>query len=272
MTTEIVDPQSLRVHPLLAAMPAPPPELLESMMVDVEERGIDEALLVDEKNRVMSGRVRLRIALDLRLPEIVITRRSSNEAATIIVQSLLQRRHYSKSALAYLAFPLFESMFTEARERRLRYLRSEKGADASNSTQNVLLQGNTAEAVARQAGVSRALFFQARDLHKAFEKNPGAREQFEPKILSGELCLGYAINGVAGQAATAGQSRGTIHQLELFGRTVSTLRIRFAKWEMIPAKNRTFIANEFAEAIADAPEEIQERILKTLQANRKAAR
>ena len=93
------------------------------MTADIEERGIDEALIVDEKNRVMSGRVRLRIALDLRLPEVVITRRSSAEAASLIVQSLLQRRHYSKSALAYLAFPLFESMLVESRHRRVENLK-----------------------------------------------------------------------------------------------------------------------------------------------------
>lgn len=263
MITEIVVPSSLRIHPLLREAPPPPPELLESMLADIEERGIDDPLIVDEKNRVMGGRIRLRIALDLRLPEVVITRRSSAEAATIIVQSLLQRRHYSRSALAYLAFPLFETMFDEARDRQMACLKRGE----SRSTQNVL-RGATVEAIARNAGVSRALFFQARELHKAFAKNPAAREQFEPKILSGELCLGYAINGVAGQASTAGRSRGEVHQLELFSRGISTLRIRFSKWEMIPAKNRTFIANEFAEAIADAPAEIQERVLATLKAQK----
>ena len=62
----------------------------------------------------MDGKVRLRIALDLQLPEIVIIRRLSSNAATIIVQSLLQRRHYSKSALAYLAYPFFEQTAIEA--------------------------------------------------------------------------------------------------------------------------------------------------------------
>jgi hypothetical protein len=261
MKIEIVDPSSLSIHPLLRQMPAPDSELLTSLANDIAERGIDDALIVDEKNRVMGGRLRLKAALAIELPEVPIVRRSSADAATIIVQSLLQRRHHSKSALAYLAFPFFAPMLDEARARRIRILQS--GGKVEHSTQNVLCC--RAEDLARQAGVSRALFFQAAEVHKLFKKNAQWKEQFEPKILSGELSLGYAINGIAGQASTAGKSRGEVHQLELFGRTVSTLRIRFSKWDQIPAKNRTFIANEFADAIAEAPDEIQERILATLK-------
>src|SRR5947209_67916 len=104
MTTEIVDITSLRLHPLLKQMPEPPAELIATMTADVEERGIDEPLKVDEKNRVVDGRIRLRAMLNLNALEIEIVRVASAEAATIIVQSLLQRRHHSKSALAYLAY------------------------------------------------------------------------------------------------------------------------------------------------------------------------
>lgn len=264
MTTEIVDPQSLRIHPLLKEAPPPPPELLETMTADVEERGIDQALVVDEKNRIMDGKVRLRIALDLQLPEIVITRRPSSEAATIIVQSLLQRRHYSKSALAYLAFPFFEPMMGEARARQIASL----NRGDSRSTQNVL-RGNTAEQIARQAGVSRVLFFQAAEVHKLFKRQATWKEHFEPKILSGELCLGYAINGMAGLSSTKGKSRGADDQLELFHRGISTLRIRFSKWDMIPQKSRTFIANEFAVAMSEAPAEIQDKVVAAILVARK---
>lgn len=266
MKIELVDPASLSLHPLLKLMPAPDSELLTSVANDIAERGIDDALIVDEKNRVMSGRVRLKAALAIELPEVPVRRASAADAATIIVQSLLQRQHFSKSALAYLAFPFFQSVLEESRRRRIENLR--QGPD---SAQNAL-SGRDAESVARSAGISRRLFFQAAEVHKLFKKNAQWKEQFEPKVLSGELSLGYAINGIAGQASTAGKSRGEVHQLELFGRTVSTLRIRFSKWDQIPAKNRGLIANEFAQAIADAPEEIQDRILATLKQTRKATK
>ncbi len=266
MKIELVDPSSLSFHPLLKQLPAPDSELLTSVANDIAERGIDDALIVDEKNRVLSGRVRLKAALAIELPEVPIRRASSADAATIIVQALLQRAHYSKSGLAYLSFPFFAQMLEESRRRRVENLK--QGPD---STQNVL-SGRSAEDLARQAGVSRALFFQAAAVHKAFKKNAQWKAQFEPKILSGELSLGYAINGIAGQESTAGKSRGEVHQLELFGRTVSTLRIRFSKWDQIPQKNRTFIANEFAQAIADAPDEIQDRILATLEQRKAAAK
>jgi hypothetical protein len=261
MKIEIVDPNSLRVHPVLKDLPAPDSELLTSLALDMEDRGVTAPLVVDEKGRVMDldGRDKLAAALQIKLAELPIIRAASADAATIAVQSLLQRRHYSKSALAYLSFPFFETMLEEARARMV--------SRRFGSPQN-RLPGNTAEGIARQAGVSRALFFQAAEVHKLFKKHPHTREIFESKILDGELSLGYAINGIAGHTSTAGQSRGAEDQLELFGRTVATLKIRFAKWDQIPANKRTFIANEFAETLTEAPEEIQERVFKALKAQR----
>jgi hypothetical protein len=268
MKIEIVDPSSLRLHPLLQQLPPADSELLTSIALDIEDCGVQTPLIVDEKGRVLDvdGRDKLTVAAQIDLAQVPIVRASSAEAATILVRSLLQRRHYSKSALAYLAFPFFEPMLTEARERQMRFL---KQGD-SRSTQNVLRE-KTSEGLARQAGVSRALFFQAAEVHKLFRKHPAAKAQLEPQILSGDLCLGYAINGVAGILSTRGKARGADDQLELFTRGINTLRIRFAKWDAIPANKRMFVANEFAEAIAEAPEEIRDRILAKLHASRKAA-
>jgi hypothetical protein len=270
---ETVSPDSLRFHPFLQQLPSPDSELLTSISIDMAERGVDQPLLVDEKNRVLdidSGD-RLKAALQLELAEVPIVRAASADAATIIVQSLLQRRHYTKSALAYITFPFFQSMLEESRQRRIRYLKSEKGADASNSTQNVLF-GASAEEVARQAGVSRVLFFQAAEVHKVFKKHPDAKEKFEPKILSGELNLGYAINGVAGMAATKGLAKGQSHQLDLFHRGIHALRTRFSKWNLLPQKCRLLVASEFAEAVAEAPEEVQQSVLAMLKARKGAAK
>jgi hypothetical protein len=268
MKIELVDPSSLSFHPLLKQLPDPDSELLTRVANDIAENGIRDALIVDEKNRVMSGRVRLKAALTIELPELPIRRASSADAATIIVHSLLQRAHYSKSALAYLTFPFFEIVLQESRARRIENLKQH--AERTDSTQNVL-SGRSAEDVARQAGVSRALFFQAGQVHKLFAKHPEAKKQLEPQILCGDLSLGYAINGVAGILSTRGKARGADDQLELFGRTVNALRIRFAKWDSIAPAKRMFVANEFAEAIAEAPEEIRDRIFAKLHANRKAA-
>lgn len=269
MITEIVDPDSLRLHPLLAQQPPPDSEILTSVTDDIAERGIDHPLIVDEKNRVMDGRIRLRGALALELPEIEIVRRPSSEAATIIIQSLLQRRHFSKSALAYLTYPLFGSMLEESKARRVENLK--RGGASPDSTQNVL-SGRSAELVARQAGVSRALFFQAREVHKLFARHPEAKEKLEPQILAGDLCLGYAINGVVGLVSTKGKARNEENQLELFQRGIVSLRHRFTKWEQLAPKMRLLIANDFAEAIAEAPEEVQKAVRATLLVRKAAAR
>jgi hypothetical protein len=271
MTVEIVATDSLRLHPLLAQMPDPESELMTSMANDIVERGIDDALIVDEKNRVMNGRIRLKVALAIDLAEVPIKRASSADAATIIVQSLLQRRHHSKSALAYLAYPLFEAMVVESRHRRVGNLipnaANVQVPQKLDSTQNVLSSGS-AEGIARQAGVSRALFFQAKEVHKLFAKHPEAKKILEPEILSGELCLGYAINGVAGYVATqqgrnSGQSGAD--QLDLFHRGINALRVRFSRWDKLSPKMRLLVANEFAEAVAEAPEEVQVRVLAALK-------
>jgi hypothetical protein len=269
MKIESVPILDVSFHPAIQQLPPAPEDLIQSLIVDLQDRSgpdwLMTPLVVDEKTRVIEvdSADRLKAALKLDFLEVPVIRRPNNEALATMIDSIARRRNYSKSAIAYVLFPFFEPALTEARERmkRCRF----------GSTQNVL-PSKTAEDIARKAGVSRALFFQAAEVHKLFKKHPHVREAIEPQILSGDLSLGYAINGIAGLVSTKGKDREQPELFDLFKRGVHALRVRFARWNQLSPKWQHFVANEFADAIADAPEEVQERVMQALRARKQGAR
>lgn len=265
MKIELVPIDDLSFHKAIQELPGIPEDLFHALLEDIHERGMSAPLVVDEKNCVIDidSADRLRAALKLNVHEVPVVRRPNDEALATIIASIARRRNYSKSAVAYVLFPFFEPALVESRARRSRNLKNNH-----DSAQNALSR-NSAEAIALGAGISRRLFFQAAEVHKLFKKHPRAKESIEPQILSGDLSLGYAINGIAGLVATKGKARDDSDQLELFKRGINSLRVRFSRWNELAPKWQHFVANEFAETIAEAPEEVQQRVLAALK-NRKA--
>jgi len=264
-----VDPSSLRLHPDLKTSPPPPPELLESMTADIEERGIDQPLIVDENNRVLDGKLRLRIALDLNLTEIAITRRSSAEAATIIVQSLLQRRHYSKLALAYLAIPFFDGLVSEARARQVAGLKHGKEPGVRFS-----YDGKNKVAVAARLGIGTSTLSEALAIHRIFAANAKAKELFEPKILNGDLAGGKAIVAITGHVTTSGKERIDSAQLDLFEKAFHLTSIRLAtRWQTLGGRDRQRVLAQYAtEFLPALPPEFHQEYQRYLRSQKAEAR
>lgn len=211
-------------------------------------RGQDYAILVTEEGLILDGRHRWRAAKKLGWTEIRAEIRDEIDACTIIIESLLQRRHYTKGSRAYQAYPLLSYVFEEAKDRQLAALQKGKASVVYSVDNGPVHYGETVEAVAERFGFSRPLFYQARDIHKEFDASEEFRKEWEPKILAGECGLGAALAGIASQKETArkGGARHAVGgQLELFTKGFETWVKRagyFRKAEDKAVYSKTMVA------------------------------
>src|SRR5690348_2656123 len=103
----------LTIHPEARELPEladDDPQFI-ALMDDIRDFGIQTPLDIDKHNQVVDGRHRLRGARKLNLKEVPVIVHEEAEVIAIILRSLLLRRHYTKSALAYTAYPMFESLY-----------------------------------------------------------------------------------------------------------------------------------------------------------------
>ncbi|HWD20484.1 MAG TPA: hypothetical protein VHB20_14525 [Verrucomicrobiae bacterium] len=218
---------------------------------DVHERGVDSPLICFGK-RIVDGRARWRAAKRYQIKQVPTVQCEESEIATIIIRSLVNRRHLTKSALAYVSYPLMATAFEEAKQRRLQILRGATGESTLNR-----LSYESAEQLAQEIGVSRALFFQAADLHQKFAKKPDLRTDFEPQILSGEIGLGACIAGIAGQESTKGQKREDDSQLELFKDGLSVVATRFKYWTKFDPEQKEAAVQTIRQTVAAMPKDLR---------------
>jgi hypothetical protein len=246
MKIETVPILDVSFHPVVKDLPPAPEELIQSLIVDLEDRPKMTPLLVDEKLRIIdvdSGD-RLKAALKLDFLEVPVIRRPNNETFSSVVASIVCRRNYTKSAVAYLAYPLLEPLISERRGR-------------PNCARRAQLSRTTEEAAA-SLGISRRLLVYAKQVHDLFRKHPHTREIIEPRILAAEdsISLGYAINGIAGLIHTKGKSRGNTDQLELFEMSLVKSARYIRDWtNLSETKKRHAVAHYTANFLPSLPPE-----------------
>jgi ParB-like nuclease domain len=276
MKTILISPDQIKWHHLIQDMPCwttASPEM-SALVEDIQERGIDQPLIVcetegcegaDDTYYLLDGRHRHRGAQAAGLDKVPVIVRPEEDAVGIIFSSITQRRHFGKGALAYLLYPV---MCADAM--------SHGGDRRSKSTQSTLKKKPALEStlildLCVRAGFSRDLYFQAKSLHQAFGKRPDLREEYEPRILAGEIGLGACLAGLAGKEATHGGNRNDRPPEQLVFDTFTDLRNRFSRWEKIEPTHRKAICHEAADTVLALPHEVQESILKALRASRKTA-
>ena len=191
-------------HPLLAHIPTwqrDEPEFV-ALLESIRERGLDYPVLIDHERRVLDGRNR-RNALALLGRLVPCLYIDSAESASVIISSLVNRRHLTRGALAYLSAPLFANALEESKARNLAMLK----AGSASVAYSVGHAPKNTEDIATQVGVSPALFDQALKLRRMLaELGEEVRAKYEPRVLgpwldeAGEwqdpIGLGYMINGL----------------------------------------------------------------------------
>jgi hypothetical protein len=280
MTTTPYPIAKLTIHPAAEALPMPAVEdpASRAIVASICDLGrVLEPLKICQ-GRVVDGRIRLRGALAAGLPVAPVTEITEAEVAEVILHTLLARRHYTKSALAYLGFPLFETALAESRKRRLANLRSApldakpgtpipesksvvSASKPRSSTQWTI--GETAEELADALGVSRSLFFMAREVRKKFATGPKIlRDTWEPKLLSGELSLGEVQQAVSGKlAALDGQTNPKNDPQQLLFDLFRTATARFGRWSALSPAQRKAATQKFRdEFLPSLPPDLLEEV------------
>lgn len=276
---QFLNPAKLSEHPVLAALPVfdeHQPEFI-ALQASIADAGVDVPILVDEHDRILDGRNRVRACRNLGR-EVPAIRRSSAEANEIALRALINRRHLPKGALAYLAVPLFADAAEEGRTRRMANLK--RGAESPNSDKSEFgtKVAVTVKQLAEQLGFSEDLYEQAVKVRKLFEQtkprewHDGKRTVqmtfkawFEPKLLTGEIGLGGIIQAIAGKDSTEGQPVAKRELSLLIRRGFDDLKKRFTRWESLPPGDRRTLAREAAHEATQWPEDVRNEVLAQLE-------
>jgi hypothetical protein len=286
---EFYDPAELTIHPGAKKLPgwSKDDERFIALVEDIRERGIDQPLQIDAEKRVLEGRERLKAARQLQLKEVPVIVREPGEEVAVILHSLLQRKHYTKGQLAYVAFPLLEPAIQESRKRRLENLKNAKTPINSRKGTEC-----TIEIMAADLGISRKLLVMAGQLHRLFSESDHAieewdaahphggegrpedlRARFEPQILTpvegGErgqhICgLGDVLAGIGGQKSTKGQQVEKPRQLELFEDAWSDLRKRALYWDSFDERTKLQARDTIYAVVAEMPDEVADVLAKAV--------
>jgi len=230
-----IDPclDGIRSHSCIKHIPQWPdngPRMM-SLRVEMQTTGICQPVQMTAKHEIVDAdsRERWRAAKALQLDKIPVVIVADDQVATASLNALAHRRHLTKSAIAYIAFPLLALAIAESKDRRLKNI---ENAHISRKAPAAPF-GTTMEDLAVNLGFDKNLLKEARRVHDIFAKDAAYKAQMEPRILcepiGGEheqhrpVGLGAVIAGFEGRK----QERRVDHaQLELFGRAVRTFCIR----------------------------------------------
>lgn len=240
---------------------------LRALADDIAARGIDQPLIVTSADIdgtkstgnyfLLDGRHRLAAAKLAGLAKVPVVVRDDADPVGVVLGTLTQRRHHNKGAIAYLCYPVLEASAA-----------AHGGNRRSKSTESTLI---AVEDLAERCGFGRDLYFQAKKAHEIFRRRPDLREHFEPLILTGQVGLGAAIAGCAGQEATAGKSRNTQPPEQLLLAGFEAIEVRFRAWDKLEGAARRAVTSKAIETVMALPEEVQESVARALRAARRAA-
>ncbi len=259
-------------HSLVRNLPRWPdgsPEMA-ALAGDIAGRGIDQPLIVTETDAggktpgyyyLLDGRHRMLAARQAGIEEVPVIVRPEEDAVGIVIGSLVQRRHYNKGALAYLCYPVLAAAAEiGVRNRASHLMQGTKRPKSTESTYGDL------EDVCARCGFGRDLYFQARKVHEVFERRPDLREEYEARILSGEIGLGACVAGLAGKESTEGAPRQDRGPEQLLFAAFEALSTRFSRWDRLEGSTRRAVADRAVETVLGLPEEVQRGIFRALQA------
>lgn len=254
---------SLVVHPAAELLPVRHPDSPEAraLRAAIAEVGIIDPLQIS-KGRIVDGRERWLHAKALGKETVPCIEIPEADVQAVVLIGMLTRKHYTKSALAYLAFPFWEAALKESKARRLANLK--KGALLPDSPLAGLSGKSTVEEFSEYMGVDRKRFFEARNVHGHFSKHADMKEHFEPLLLSGEMSLGAVLQGIAGWLSTKGKDKAEREQLLLWQEKIKGFcdPRKFAGWEKADAETKAYVLDQLAKGMRDAwPADLREAVL-----------
>jgi len=265
-TQTLIDPclDGIRPHACIKHIPQWPDNSprMENLRRDIQSSGFCAPVLMTPKHEIVDpdSRERWRAARALQLACIPIATVPDGQVITAMLHALGQRRHLTKSAIAYLAFPVVKIALDEAQRHAAENLR--KGQCSPSGTP--CRTAKSIEEIADNIGISATLLKEARRVHEIFDRDPSFKAQMEPRLLAepigGEhesnrpVGLGAIIAGYAGKA-NEDKARSDRSQLELFTDAMKRFCIRAPQVDEAAA--RKIVHHQFASM---SPEEIDAAI------------
>ena len=270
---------SLTDHPLLAHIPTwtrEEPEF-QALVESIRDRGLDYEVLIDSEGRVVDGRNRRNACAVLKQP-VRVREISEGEAASVIVASLVNRRHLGKGALAYLSAPLFATALEESKARNIAMLKAGTGT-VPYSVGNA---PKTIEDIAAKVGVSVALMEQALKLRRMLaELGEEVRAKYEPRVLgpwldeAGEwqdpIGLGYMINGLTSLINDAAGKKKKLGKRAEHARLFLGFLPKLKEhWRRASMEQKAEIAERLKVEVTKFPAELRDEIASAIRAAARA--
>jgi hypothetical protein len=269
--------RELVLHPAVKHIPMLPADSADAQAItnSLRIQGFLAPLKL-HKGRVcdLDDRERLRAAVELGIEQVPCVEVCEGDLHTIILHGLVARTHYTKSAIAYLAFPHLEKALAESKARQYENLRR---GTKRRPGETPLTEAKTAEELAEQLGISRRLFFSARNVHGHFAKSPELREKFERLILHGEpnaddidtrrpYSLARVIQGIAGWESAQNGKPSRRDELLRWNEKVKAFGDprKWKGWEEAAPETREYVERELSKAIPRWPREVRAVLLGAL--------
>lgn len=217
------------------------------------------------------SRERWRAARQLQMATVPVTIVAEEDVEFVAIGTLVNRWHLTKSALAYLVYPMLKPAFEASRNKRLENL---KNTNVSRKGTQFPF-GNTVEEMARSFGVSDKLLKQAKDVHAIFDRDADYKEQMEPRILAemegGEherllpMGLGAVIAGHAGRDHTLDKNRRDRGKFGLFERDFAIAMKRMACWDDFDEREKAKARQQLRDWMAAVPESAREDLIQAIE-------
>lgn len=265
------DPALLGVHPGIRHDPEwadDDPRFLE-LCRSMQEHGVIEPFIVDEKKRVMSGRTRRRAAVRIGLKLVPTVRRPEAEVHAIAIHTNKHRRHLTPSQMAFELYPHIAAEYELAVKRRTANLK------AAGTSYEGPKAPKTVEDLAEEIGVSRDTLIQARKVHELLdadtkprkwgdeENEMTARQYFTKRIMAADdgIGLGSVINGLAGKAATDEKQRTDRKPADLIAQAIAQLshRLTLERWAKLAEREQAKAAESFSAFACQLPDPVWDK-------------
>lgn len=254
--------EDLSIHPALKTQPRLLDDELISWRKGMKRRGeaATPPLYITADNQIVDGRHRYWCARKLGWKTVPVTIIPDSEIMTLILETLLNRRHYTPGQRAYIVAEHIGEAFEEAKRRMLSGGKDTLGTEFRGS--------KTPEEYAAEIGVSVRYLRDARAIYEAYKQLPGnrtftddegkkhkevtARQYFEARIMADEkpiglgaalAGLGYLIKKEAGERSGrefgGGKPQQAHKQFQLFNKLVSDEETRWEYWQKFDPETKS---------------------------------
>lgn len=137
-----------------------------------------------------------------------------------------------------------------------------EGVDELNNDASFLMsivEGNSAHRlllIAKEINTSEGEVEARNYCERTWKRYPGKRDEWEPRVLGGELTYTLAKAGMLGQETTKGKKRGAVQKVHILEKNVSGLKRHWKAVNEMSSAQRSEFISQLIEALECAPSEI----------------